>query len=70
MTFWESITIFLASLISIAYEMLRKAQDTINRKTMLVKLLGAVTTLVAAAAVGSVGQVINVKFDRAMPVYP
>ena len=47
MTFWESITIFLASLISIAYEMLRKAQDTINRKTMLVKLLGAVTTLVA-----------------------
>lgn len=42
MTFWESIAIFLASLISIAYEMLIKAQDTINRKTMLVKLLGAV----------------------------
>lgn len=42
MTFWEYIAVFVASLVSIIYEMLRKAQDTINRKTMLVKLLGAV----------------------------
>lgn len=29
-----------------------------------------IQTFAAAAAVGSVGQVINVKFDRAIPVYP
>jgi hypothetical protein len=38
----DYIFLFIASCISILYEMLRKAQDKLNRKTLLMKLLGAI----------------------------
>ena len=42
MNIWDYIFLFIASCVSIVYEMLQKAQDKLNRKTLLVKLLGAV----------------------------
>ena len=42
MNIWDYIFLFIASCISILYEMLQKAQDKLNRKALLVKLLGAV----------------------------
>ena len=40
--FWDYVFLFLASLLSVLYEMLHKAQDNIKRSTLLMKLIGAI----------------------------
>ena len=42
MNIWDYIFLFIASCVSIVYEMLQKAQDKLNRQTLFAKLLGAV----------------------------
>ncbi len=42
MSIQDYIFLFIASCVSIFYGMLRKAQDSINRNTLIMQLLGAV----------------------------
>lgn len=39
---WDAAAIFLSATITVAYELLSKAQDTINKRHLLLKLVGAI----------------------------